>query len=78
MIPTLSDGTAGGVEAETITLPLVSEWVDEFVTVSEQEIMESLGQFKSCRSISKVDFRHGFHHIEVHEDSRKHLGFYFV
>ena len=44
-LPTLSDGTAGGVEAETITLPLVSEWVDEFVTVSEQEIKESLGQF---------------------------------
>jgi threonine dehydratase len=37
-LPTLSDGTAGGVEADTITFPLVRDVVDEFVTVGEEEI----------------------------------------
>lgn len=36
--PTLSDGTAGGVEDGSITFPLVTRLVDEFVTVSEAEI----------------------------------------
>ncbi len=40
--PTLSDGTAGGLEAGTITLPLCRDWIDEFVTVSEHEIALAL------------------------------------
>jgi threonine dehydratase len=36
--PTLSDGTAGGVEADSITFDLCREIVDESLTVSEDEI----------------------------------------
>jgi threonine dehydratase len=43
--PTLSDGTAGGVEADSITFPLCQELVDAYETVSEEEIAESLRQF---------------------------------
>ena len=41
-LPTLSDGTAGGVEADSITFELCRELVDEYVTVSEEEIRDSL------------------------------------
>ena len=44
-LPTLSDGTAGGVEPGSITLPLVRDHVDEFVTVSEGEIAEAMRSF---------------------------------
>lgn len=40
--PTLSDGTAGGIEKGAITLALCQEYVDDFVLVSEQEIKESI------------------------------------
>lgn len=43
--PTLSDGTAGGVEADSVTFPLVRELVGEFVTVSEAEIAEAITLF---------------------------------
>ncbi|MBN1993269.1 MAG: threonine/serine dehydratase [Anaerolineae bacterium] len=43
--PTLSDGTAGGVEAGSITFELCQELVDEYVTVTEAEIKESLRLF---------------------------------
>lgn len=43
--PTLSDGTAGGVEADSITFPLCQKLVDDYETVSEEEIATSLGQF---------------------------------
>ncbi|MEM7129145.1 MAG: threonine/serine dehydratase [Chloroflexota bacterium] len=36
--PTLSDGTAGGVEPGSITFPLVRDLVDEFETATEEEI----------------------------------------
>ena len=36
--PTLSDGTAGGIEAGAITFDLCRELIDEFVIVSEEEI----------------------------------------
>ena len=36
--PTLSDGTAGGIEPNTITFPLCQALVDEWITVSESEI----------------------------------------
>lgn len=37
-LPTLSDGTAGGVEADSITFDLCREIVDDSLTVSEDEI----------------------------------------
>ncbi len=43
--PTLSDGTAGGIEAGAITFPLCKELVDEFVVVDEDEIAEAMRLF---------------------------------
>ena len=40
--PTLSDGTAGGVEAGAITFPLCQGLIDESVFVTEQEIAAAL------------------------------------
>lgn len=39
---TISDGTAGGVEEGSITLPLCTELVDEWVLVTENEIHSAL------------------------------------
>lgn len=36
--PTLSDGTAGGIETDTVTFPLCQTLVDEWITVDENEI----------------------------------------
>lgn len=44
-LPTLSDGTAGGVEAGSITFGLCRDLVDEFITVTEAEISAALVQF---------------------------------
>ena len=43
--PTLSDGTAGGVEEGAVTFELCRSLVDEYVTVSEAEIADSLRRF---------------------------------
>jgi threonine dehydratase len=43
--PTLSDGTAGGVEAGAITFDLCRSLVDEYVTVSEDEIAVAMRTF---------------------------------
>jgi len=40
--PTLSDGTAGGIEQDSLTFELCQNYVDRFVTVSEKEIAEAL------------------------------------
>lgn len=40
--PTISDGTAGGVEEGSITLPLCKELVDDWVLVQEPEIHSGL------------------------------------
>jgi threonine dehydratase len=40
--PTVSDGTAGGVESETVTLPLCSELVDEWLLVPEEQVRHTL------------------------------------
>jgi threonine dehydratase len=40
--PTLSDGTAGGIEPGSITFPLCRALVDEFVAVTEDEIRSNL------------------------------------
>ena len=41
-LPTLSDGTAGGVEADSITFPWVCRAVDRYVLVSEDEIRDAM------------------------------------
>lgn len=40
--PTISDATAGGVDEDSITLPLCAELVDEWVLVEETEIRSAL------------------------------------
>ena len=42
---TLSDGTAGGIEAGAITFPLCREIVDKFVLVSESQIVDAMRQY---------------------------------
>ncbi len=44
-LPTLSDGTAGGVEEGSITFDLCRELVDDYVTVTEEEIRGTLRAF---------------------------------
>ncbi|UCG26333.1 MAG: threonine/serine dehydratase [Chloroflexota bacterium] len=46
--PTLSDGTAGGVEAGSITFPLCRDLVDTYETASEEEIADHLRQFMAA------------------------------
>lgn len=41
-LPTLSDGTAGGVERDAITFPLCQQLVDDYLLVSEEEIRRAL------------------------------------
>lgn len=43
--PTLSDGTAGGVEQGAITFDLCKKLVDDFILVTEEEIAESMRLF---------------------------------
>ena len=43
--PTLSDGTAGGIEPGAITFDLVREVVDEYLTVSEAQIVDAMRAF---------------------------------
>jgi threonine dehydratase len=40
--PTLSDGTAGGLEADAVTFPLCRDLADECVTVTEAEILDAM------------------------------------
>ncbi|MHA2033031.1 MAG: threonine/serine dehydratase [Candidatus Kariarchaeaceae archaeon] len=40
--PTLSDGSAGGIESNSITFELVKNYVDDFILVTEDEIKEAL------------------------------------
>lgn len=42
---TLSDGTAGGIERDAVTFPIVREVIDEFVVVSEAEIAAGMRLF---------------------------------
>ena len=43
--PTLSDGTAGGIESDAITFELCREVVDEFFLVNEQQIAAAMKQY---------------------------------
>lgn len=47
--PTISDGTAGGIEEDAITLPLCSELVDEWVLVEEAHIRHAMRTFIDTR-----------------------------
>lgn len=40
--PTLADGTAGGIEKDSITFELCRKYVDDFILLSEEEIAESI------------------------------------
>lgn len=40
--PTLSDGTAGGIEAGSITFEICRRYVDSFIMVNEKEIIEAM------------------------------------
>ena len=40
--PTLSDGTAGGIEPDAITLPLCMDLVDDWLTATEEEIAHAM------------------------------------
>lgn len=42
---TLSDGTAGGIEAGAITFDICADIVDRYVTVSEDEIAQAMREF---------------------------------
>ena len=41
-LPTLSDGTAGGIEPGAMTFELCRRWVDEYVLVTEEEIAAAM------------------------------------
>ncbi len=41
-LPTLSDATAGGIEADAITFPLCQQYVDDYINVTEDEIKNAL------------------------------------
>lgn len=45
--PTLSDGTAGGVESDAITFPLCRDVADELTTVSESEILDAMRRLRN-------------------------------
>ena len=40
--PTIADGTAGGIEPESVTFDICREAVDDFILVSENEIKEAI------------------------------------
>ena len=44
-LPTISDGTAGGIEPGAVTFDLCRDLVDDYETVTEEEIKESLRKF---------------------------------
>lgn len=48
-LPTLSDGTAGGVEAGSITFPLCRNFVDQYISVTEAKIATSLRDFMDAQ-----------------------------
>lgn len=41
-LPTLADGTAGGIESDSITFEICQKYVDDYILVSEQEIASAL------------------------------------
>lgn len=50
-LPTLADGVSGGIDGDTITLPLASAVVDEVVTCSEREIEDATADMLSKENL---------------------------
>lgn len=48
--PTLSDGTAGGIEAGAVTFPLNRAVVDEWVLVDEHQIGDAMRAYMACEN----------------------------
>jgi len=46
--PTLSDGTAGGIEAGAVTFPLSQAVVDDWILVDEQQIGDAMRVYMAC------------------------------
>jgi len=46
----LSDGTAGGIEANAITFELCRELIDEFVLVSEAQIAAAMRAYMAAQN----------------------------
>ena len=44
-LPTLSDGTAGGIEKHSITFPICRDIIDQTILVSEKEIQNGMIKF---------------------------------
>jgi threonine dehydratase len=42
-LPSIADGIAGNIDLHTITFPLIQQYVDEVVLVSEDEIKSAMG-----------------------------------
>jgi threonine dehydratase len=40
--PTVAEAVAGGLEEETITLPLIEQYVDRILTVDEESILQAI------------------------------------
>lgn len=41
-LPTISDGSAGGIEEDSITFPICQNHVDNFILLTEQEIIDAI------------------------------------
>ncbi len=41
-LPTLADGLSGAVEEGSVTIPMIEEYVDDFLVVSEEEIARAM------------------------------------
>ena len=41
-LPTLSDATAGGIEAGSVTFEMCRKWVDDYILLDEDEIAEAI------------------------------------
>ena len=42
---TIADGIAGNIDPETMTFPLLQEFVDEWVTIEERDIRQAVFDF---------------------------------
>ena len=40
--PTLSEGTAGGIEPKSVTFPICQHYVDRWISVTEEEIKSAM------------------------------------
>lgn len=71
--PTLSDGTAGGVESDTLTFEPCRDLVDEWILVSEREIREALLSFATLHAM-EVEGAAGVALAAVAKDERRSPG----